>query len=136
MSFKVGDRVKKVSGSLSPYIGVVTHTDEDGYLCGKVEWSEYIGQSSLKPGDNFGCMEENFVPFEKQNKKTEFKIGQKVAVYDTRLVDGRQVGVLTSMTDPNGSSKSAFLVEHLNRVDGYQEIIVNPKQVRRIKERA
>ena len=69
----------------------------------------------------------------KPQTKSKFKVGQRVAVYDSRLVDIRQVGVVESLTDPNGFYKSVLYVVGVKRRDTYDGIIVSTKQCRRLK---
>lgn len=65
---------------------------------------------------------------------SKFKIGDKVAVYDSRLVDGRQIGIVDSF-DPNSNSPGSICISSVKRVDHkyISEVIVNPKQCRMIK---
>ena len=64
----------------------------------------------------------------------KFKVGQRVAVYDSRVLNNRQVGKIASLKDPNGFMKEALWITGIERKDHYgNEIIVNPKQCRRIK---
>ncbi len=63
-----------------------------------------------------------------------FALGQRVAVYDSRLVSQRQIGTVSSLEDPNGSHKEALVIEGIKRYDEYTEIIVHPKQCRKLKE--
>lgn len=65
--------------------------------------------------------------------KSKFKVGDRVAVYDSRMLNGRQVGIVTMTRDPNGHHKIAMVVDKVRRYDKYGEIIVHPKQCRKIK---
>jgi hypothetical protein len=138
IKFKVGDKVKKVIGVLSPYIGTVneitTMANGDILLEGLTEQGQLFGSES----HNYILVTDKSQKFNLGDRVTEksqkFNLGDRVAVYDTRLVNGRQVGVVTSLTDPNGSRKSALLVDGIKRVDyKCSEIIVHPKQVRKIR---
>lgn len=65
----------------------------------------------------------------------KFKKFDRIAVYDSRLVDGRQVGVVAATKDPNGLYKEALYVKGVRRNDKYDEIIVHPKQCRKIRSK-
>lgn len=66
--------------------------------------------------------------------KTKLKAGDKVAVYDSRLEGRRSVGIVSSFTGPNKLEENAIHILGVVRMDGYDEIIVHRKQVRKIKE--
>jgi len=71
-----------------------------------------------------------------QEAKT-FKVGERVVVYDSRLIGLRQVAIVSELRDPNGFYKKALVVKDIKRSDyDYEELIVHPSQVRKLRKKA
>jgi len=66
-----------------------------------------------------------------------FKVGERVVVYDSRLIGLRQVAIVSELRDPNGFYKKALVVKDIKRSDyDYEELIVHPSQVRKLRKKA
>jgi hypothetical protein len=64
---------------------------------------------------------------------SKFEVGDRVAVYDSRLEGGRQVTTVDCF-DPNRNNPGSVCVAPVRRVDNdFDELIVQPQQLRKLK---
>jgi hypothetical protein len=158
MSVKVGDKIRILENnpqgaSLVKKGDIVTvkslyyerfHYCVEGKVTNKWTWAADYDQkgktwSKIKTKDKdpeLSGRDESFWNDQyKQFKDKTFKVGERVVVYDSRLEGLRQVATVSAVKDPNGFNKKALLVHGVKRVDNdcYDELIIHPRQVRKLK---
>ena len=62
---------------------------------------------------------------------SKFKVGDRVIVYDSRLLNGRSVGIIKYEKNSIGQ----WSIEGVKRMDGYTAIVASDQQLRKIKRK-